>query len=102
MWECNRIETKRWSGGWAFKAFKSLKVELVVLEALRVMTAEKIHQKMIFQMSLFYVLFSSSAVYRSLTFKRSVQHGIAAKMSNEYIVPIKRADPSHLSAQKLW
>jgi hypothetical protein len=43
----------------------------------------------------------SSAVYRSLTFKRSVQQGIAAKMSNEYIVPIKSADPSHLSAQKL-
>lgn len=49
-----------------------------------------------------HLLFFSSAVYRSLTFKRSVQQGIAAKMSKEYIVPIKSADPSHLSAQKLW
>ena len=48
------------------------------------------------------IVSSYGLVYRSLTFKRSVQQGIAAKMSNEYIVPIKSADPSHLSAQKLW
>lgn len=36
-----------------------------------------------------------------LTFSRSVQHGIAAKMSNEYIVPISKEAPSHFSVQKL-
>lgn len=47
----------------------------------------------------FYI--ASALVHRSLTFKRSVQQGIAAKMSNEYMVPIRSADPSHFSAQKL-
>lgn len=36
-----------------------------------------------------------------LTFNRSVQHGIAAKMSYEYIVPRTNEEPSHFWAQNL-
>lgn len=36
-----------------------------------------------------------------LTLMRSVQHGMAAKMSYEYMVPKTREDPSHLWLQNL-
>lgn len=36
-----------------------------------------------------------------LTFSRSVQQGIAAKMSYEYIVPRTSDEPSHFWAQNL-